>query len=208
MLQKIVTNMRVLDASLRSTYGDGIGRYFKFVYISFLRINTYEVLCVETAGYDAPAGDADLQSWDLPRLRAYREGKNLPREFYMDLAKDLQRPWVILQGSEVVYITWEMEERSSRFLTHGQGDVELSYSLTMPAHRRKGLHRRAFAQLIPRLRQRGCKRVFAVVHNENVNSLASLRAIGMQTRAKIVGVGRLIRKLNTARVQDGVSGCN
>ena len=199
MLSEIFKKMRVVDASVRSAYGDSPWRYFKVGYISFLRVNVYEVLCVATDGYAAPVEGVAVQAWDLDRLRAYREGKTLPREFYMDQAKNLLNPWVVLQDDEVVYIAWEVEKQRSRFLVLGDGEVEISHSLTLPAHRRKGLHRKAFVSLIEEMGKRGCERVFAVVHNENVNSLCSLKAIGMQTRARIVGPGRLIRKFNTAR---------
>lgn len=200
MLKRFFDAFRVVDASLRSAYGNGFSRYFKFLYISFFRINVYEVLCVETKTYVSETAELDLHQWDLDTLRAYREGKSLPREFYMDVLKKLRTPWVVLMEGEVAYIVWKVEKEHSRFLEIGAREVELSYSLTLPEYRRRGLHKRAFSTLIRRLGREGCERVFAVVHNGNVNSLRALRSVGMKSQGQIIGIGRLVFKRKTAEI--------
>lgn len=200
MLGKLLDAFRVADASLRSSYGNGFSRYFKFLYISFFRINVYEVFCIETMNYASDMVELDLEQWDLERLRTYREGKSLPREFYMDVLKRLSTPWVALIEGKVAYIVWKVEKDRSRFLETGVQEVELSYSLTLPEFRRRGLHKRAYSTLIRRFGREGIERVFAVVHNGNVNSLRSLQSAGMESRGRILGIGRLVLKKKTAEI--------
>lgn len=190
MLRKIKILLGCIKTSVHTTYGPGLTSYLSWFYYNLFAVNNFYIMKADTKGCNHDIEDINLTQWNVEKLDNYRTGKELPKQFYMDKLLGLREAWVVLENAEVVYILWKIPKEKSRFLLFEDKDIEVGYSLTMPQHRRKGLHRKCYVHFIKEMEKQGYQHVYAVVHDGNTNSMRSLAPI-MQPIGKVISIGRI-----------------
>lgn len=198
MWQKLWKIMAHADTSARAIYGDTPWRFIKYAYVSLFALNIFIVFHADGASYAPPLEPLELEEWPLERLKAYRQGKSLPKQFYADTLNGFRRPWVYTENGVVTYIVWICEASdTSSFLHLNTGDIEISHSITMPEFRRRGMHKRGLVKLIAELGRQGYRHIYSVVHNGNSNGLLSFKAAGMRPVGKVYALGPFRFRKNT-----------
>lgn len=198
MLKKIKSLLSCIRTSVHTTYGSGLTSYLNWLHHNIFAVNTFYIIKANTEGYNPDIEDVNLTQWNIEKLSDYRADKELPKQFYMDKLLDLREAWVVLENDEVIYILWKIPPNKSRFLLFENDEIEVGYSLTMPQHRRKGLHRKCHARFIKEMGKQGYKYVYGAVHDGNTNSMRSLTP-AMQHVGKVMFIGRIGLKKKTSQ---------
>ena len=187
-----------LEESVCSNYGLGPFRYLKFMYYSLLRVNTFNVYEFFLNNKSIPLisrDDLEFVEVSLEKLDKYRE-KHFSQEFFMDSLGTLSKCHLVLCNGETAYIHWIYSSGEvSRFLKLGNGVAEINYIHTRPEFRRRGICHWAIGKGLEKLAEKGMKRVFAVVHTENVASCGVLECAGFTLVAKINSIGPFNRRM-------------
>ncbi len=202
MLRKVREIIGCADTSARALYGDSPWRFVKYARVSLFSLNRFSVFHVDGPSYVPPFASPRLEEWSMEKLDAYRRGKNLPKQFYADRLNGFRRVWVYTENGTVAYIIWVCEPAGkSSFLYLGGGDVELSYALTMPEFRRRGLHKQGLANLMTQLRREGHRHIYTVVHDGNSNGVRAAEASGMRLVGAVYALGPFRFRKKSARLR-------
>ena len=187
-----ITMLHLLQ-SIQAQYGSGISGFFKYIYFSFLRINTFIVFTCNDSGAAqslkfAPQLRSERNAYET--LRYMRSTRALPREFYCDQLAGGEDCFLGLWEEQPAYIHWVFPAGSkSRFLGLGQGCAEVNYMLTLPEYRGKKICSQVLAYTLNELRSDGVQRVFCVVHDQNVASIKAVQRAGFHEHARIKSFG-------------------
>jgi len=190
---KRLCSLKTLSSSLESSYGTGVQKYVKFLYYSIFRINTFVVMFADKnslEGYADMFPELDWKEISLKSLDSYRQGKQLPREYYVDEMGWSRRCFGVWEDGTPCHIHWVHQgEDHSRFLKLGDADAEINHIVTMPGQRGKGLCAKAIRLTLRQLFDEGVERVYSVVHSENVASCRALAKAGMRPLMTLHSVG-------------------
>lgn len=194
-MKRLWSRVRVLDATVRSQYGDGFTRYGKAVWYSLLRPSRFMVLAGRTDAATSLSEAAEFRFVSPAELAQIREGQIWPREFHIDQIRRTSGCCVGFVEGVPAYVHWIFEPGDpSRFLRLHEGTAEINYILTMPAFRGRGLCPAAMEFTRRQLRNRGISTIYAVVHEANVASLKALRRAGLREIGIVTTIGRVHRK--------------
>lgn len=195
----IITMLHLLQ-SIQSQYGSGISGFFKYIYYSFLRINTFIVFTCNGCGAALPltfAPQLRSERKAYETLRYLRSSKALPREFYCDQLAGVEDFFLGLWEEQPAYIHWVFPAGAkSRFLCLGQGCAEVNYMLTLPEYRNKKLCSQVLAYTLKELRNDGVQRIFCVVHDQNVASIKAVQRAGFQEHTRVKSIGPFNTRLH------------
>lgn len=192
MLNRL-SSLKAFSNSLESSYGTGVQKYFKFFYYSLLRLNTFVVMYADRGALVEADEGAQALGWGeigLEILNSYRQGKQLPREYYVDEMGWSRRCFGVWEDGTPCHIHWiHQGQDHSRFLKLGDADAEINHIVTMPGQRGKGLCAKAIRLTLRQLFDEGIERVYSVVHSENVASCKALAKAGMRPLMTLHSVG-------------------
>lgn len=180
-------------------YGNGFRSYLLLVYYSLFRFNTFIVFekNLSQALIKQNLGPyLKIIKPTLADLNNLRRDKNYPREFYCDQAKGAKTCYVGFCNNEVVSIHWVFTHGEySRFLKLEETDVELNYIFTMPHFRRQGISSKTIGYISMDLKQTGYKRLFAVVHENNIASIHTIANAGFIESFRIKAIGHIHKRV-------------
>lgn len=199
--------IRHLLQSIQSQYGSGISSFFKYIYCSFLRVNTFVVFTCNGSNAVPPLTV-------FPQLRCERKAheflhnlrssRALPREFYCDELAGVDDFFLGLWEEQPAYIHWVFPSGAkSRFLGLGEGCAEVGYMLTLPEYRGKKICSQVLKYTLNELRSDGLQRIFCVVHDQNVASIKAVQRAGFHEFTRIKSVGPFNTRLHvTHKITD------
>lgn len=185
--------LRHFMQSVQAQYGPGIFGFLKYIYYSFMCINTFVVFIYnERSAVDAlsfvPQFRSERKAYVI--LRYMRSSRSLPREFYCDQISGVDDFFLGLWDEQPAYIHWVFPEGAkSRFLNLGQGCAEVGYMLTLPEYRGKKICSQVLANTLKELRGDGVQRIFCVVHDQNVASIKAVQRAGFQEYTRVKSIG-------------------
>ncbi len=104
--------------------------------------------------------------------------------------------YVLLSNGDVAYIHWVLfKENYSRFLILNDGDAELNYLTTLPEYRGKRLSTKMSIYTSRDLKKLGFKKLYAVLHKENIAIITTLLDVGFKEVKRINTIGPFNRKI-------------
>ena len=202
----IISNLKKFRVTLNNFkktayhhYGDSPLSYFKFIYYSGLRINTFIVYENDLAR-ELPPHDLDSEfeviKPSLEELRNIRIGKNLPREFYYDQLLNASTCYLAFCEGELAYIHWLFFKGDhSRFLILSDGVAELNYNTTLPGFKGRRLSAKMMAYISKDLQNSGYSKVMGIIHERNIASIKCILLAGFRETGRIKALGPLHRKM-------------
>jgi len=197
-LSSLIRQCRHIKGTVRSTYGNGIGAWGSYIYYALFRINKFKIL---QAKLDEPLveltchPDVTLLNPPICELELLRSRENLPREFYCNQFQKVNSCMIALVNGDIAYIHWVYHEGEfSRFLKIGSDSAEINYVITLPEYRGRGIAATAFIRSMTNLKKQGIKKVFAVVHEENIASIKSFIRAGFVEVGNTFSIGPFNRK--------------
>ncbi len=197
--RRIMISFKHLGESVRSNYGSGPFRYFKFIYYSLLRLNTFNVYekdLEETAPNIARRDDLEFMEIGPEKLDEYR-GEGFSQEFFIDEVGDISTCHLVLCNGKAAYIHWIYPPGArSRFLNLKDRSAEINYIHTRPEFRRKGICLWALEMGVSLLSSQGMKKAITVVHADNVASCGAMESAGFIQVAKVRSIGPFNRRMN------------
>lgn len=203
LTKKIFFFTMSLKETVNHQYGTGLINYLRFIYCSFLRINNFIVFENDLSQKISELEiDSDFQiiKPTLEQLEQFRNGKNLPREFYCDKMYNAKNCYLVLYGTELAYIHWVFFNGDrSRFLRLEDNKIaELNYNTTLFKFRGRRLSAKVMSYISKDLQELGYNKVMGVIHENNIPSIKCIKASGFKETKKIKTIGRFHRKLKIA----------
>jgi len=198
MKRKILLTIKEFKKTAYHHYGHNISSIPKFLYYSFLSINTFVVVGVKLENV-LPSLPLDPEvkviKPTLEELNSIRSGKDLPREFFYDLVHGVKNCYVAFWGNEIAYIHWiYVKGDPNRFLVLSDGVAELNYNTTLPKFRGHRLQAKMLAYIFEDLRKSGFKQAVGVINEKNPPAIKGAKRAGMEEIAKIRTLGPFNRK--------------
>jgi len=180
-------------------YGDHPASLIKFIYYTFLRINTFIIFeCDLTALLPQAQLDVIFKVIQptMEELDRLRSGKVLPREFYYDQLHKVSRCHIALYENEMAYIHWLYSEGDySRFLKLRQGVAEINYVTTLPKFRGKKLSSQMLIYASRHLQKLGYKKAVIVIHHNTVAFIKNVKEAGFKEVGRLKAMGPFNRKV-------------
>jgi hypothetical protein len=192
--------LRYLLQSIRAQYGSGISGFFKFIYYSFLRLNSFIVFACNDRGAAhlmklAPQLRVERKVDEY--LHSLRRKNSLPREFYCDEAFGVNDFFLGIWEADLAYIHWVFHAGSkSRFLEIGENCAEINYMLTLPAFRRKNICSMVIKHTVNELFKDGIQTIFCVIHSENIASIKAIKNSGFREIKRVLSIGPFNIRMN------------
>lgn len=188
-----------LKTSVRSIYGEGAKAWLTFIHYALFRLNRFRILMVNLEVLPVLKADLPGVSFFYPRvdeLERLRDS-DLPREFFCDRFHKVSTCCIARLNGVPAYIHWVYFQGDfSRFLNLGEDCAEINYVLTLPQFRGHGISAAAFCHSLQSLKEQGIKKVFAVVHEENIASLKSFTKAGFTDVGSTFSFGLFNRKVS------------
>lgn len=164
---------------------EGLLGTLKLFVEGYLKVNSFLVFHLDlTKPFIAPPAPEGivLRLGSLAELHELRKGRSdLPVEFFCDEVFDFRLPFLAFVEGELAGIHWLVGPgEPSRFLSLGVGDVELNYNTVLPQFRGRRLAQLLMAYLIASAREAGHRRMFGIVHVQNVPQFKPMLDLGFR----------------------------
>lgn len=196
---KLVATVTNFRNTVHNHYGNSPISYFRFIYRSLFRINTFHILEKKL--------DSELQMPDLEpnikvvipsmeELEEIRSRSNLPREFFYDKIHNVKKCYIVFFEGEIAYIHWVYVKGDyNRFLILEDGVAEFNYNTTLAKFRGKNLMTKILMYMFYDLARQGYKKVVGVVYEDNPAAYKSCVKAGLQDVGRIKTLGQFNRKV-------------
>lgn len=199
-IRKIILTIKEIKKTAYHHYGNSMVSIPKFLYYSFLKINTFVIVGFDLTK-DIPSlpldPDFEIQKPTLAELEEMRSGKELPREFYYDQIHGIKTCYVATCGGEIAYIHWiYLNGDHNRFLNLSDGTAELNYNTTLPKFRGRGLMGKIMVFILSDLKKQGYKMAVGVVNADNPPALKSTVKAGFFELHRLKTFGPLNSKFS------------
>jgi RimJ/RimL family protein N-acetyltransferase len=196
IVDSAITTFCHLRESVHSQYGGGIKGYLNYLYISMFRVNSFLILSCsnndETLNILPASTEIVVKRTCMEEIDELRNSNALPREFYGDHLLGSNDFFLAFGDGQPAYIHWVLAAgEQSRFLQLGANCAEISYMLTVPEYRGKRLCSQVMSYTVEVLRNEGVKKVFCVIHEQNIASLKAAERAGFKFFGKIKSIGPL-----------------
>lgn len=201
-LKKILATITNFRSTVHNHYGNSPASYFRFIYRSLFRINTFYILEKELDSI-VPMPDLGLNvkviSPSMEELEVIRSGDNLPREFYFDKIHNVKKCYLVFVGDEVAYIHWlYFKGDYNRFLILEEGVAEFNNVTTLKKFRGRNLMTKILMYMMHDLAQQGYKKVVGVVYEDNPAAYRSCIKAGLHEVGRIKTLGQFSKKVRVA----------
>lgn len=177
--------MNVVKRLLQSTQSRGGFGTLRWMYYGYLVPNKFLVFyrnLEETFDYSSMYDDITIEKLSINQLKAIRDKRSdYPIEFFCDQTEGFRTPFVAHVNNEPAAIHWLVAPgEKSRFLDLKTGDVELNYNTVLPDFRGNKLAAPLMAYIIDRCKQDGQRRMFGVVHVDNLPQYKQMIRLGFE----------------------------
>ncbi|MBI5643647.1 MAG: GNAT family N-acetyltransferase [Deltaproteobacteria bacterium] len=132
--------------------------------------------------------DGDISIGRVDELEyARRKIPSPPWEFYCHIYDRVTDFFLYkAKNGEIAHISWIYKKGDpNRIIDLGPQESEIKYSLTFPEFRGKGIYPAVLFKIQDHLRDKGVKRVFICVHQNNTPSIKGIQKAGFTFLAKI-----------------------
>jgi len=199
MLRKVLFTLRNLKKTAYHHYGNNVLSILRFLYYSALKINTFVLLGTEL-DIELPPYHLDSEfrviKPTLEELNKFRDGKDLPREFYYDQIHGVKRCYLAFHGDEIAYIHWlYFKGDYNRFLILSDGVAEFNYNTTLPKFRGRGLMASMMAYILRDLQKEGYKKAVGLMHDKNIPAIKSAKRAGLRELRRVKTIGPFNRRI-------------
>jgi ribosomal protein S18 acetylase RimI-like enzyme len=160
-----------------------------FGYLKPNEFSLFETSGRETGRFD-PTPDIDYEIWSAERLAVWRRGRGrLLPELFQDEIDGVRSCAIARRGDAVAGLIWIYDrDDTSRLFRLGPGDFELNYGTVLPDYRRQHLFTNVLRFAASSLATRGCRRVYAGVHVDNIASRRAFERAGFRPTGSITQV--------------------
>ena len=177
--------MKVVKRLLQSIQSRGLFGTLRWLYYGYVVPNKFLVFyrnLEATFDYSSMYDGMTIKRLSLDQLKDIRDRKSgYPIEFYCDETEGFSTPFVAYVNNEVAAIHWlVLPGEKSRFLDMKEGDVELNYNTVLPEFRGNKLAAPLMAYIIDRCKQEGQRRMFGVVHVDNLPQYKQMIRLGFE----------------------------
>ena len=198
-LKKLKLTIKDFRKTAYHHYGNSPLSYFKFLYYSGLRINTFFVYENDLTRELPPHNldpEFEVIKPSLEELDKIRSGKGLPREFYYDELLNVRTCYLAFCNGQLAYIHWLFFKGDySRFLILSDGVAELNYNTTLPGFQGRRLSAKMMAYISKDLQNSGYTKVMGIIHEENIPSIKCILQAGFKETGHFKALGPLHRRL-------------
>ena len=159
------------------------------VFGTFRRNRLFGLVHELDGGLGAPARDSVSFALMTAEELAARRGRlaDPPSQFFQDVVDGVDTCAVVFHGRDIAGLIWVYDfQHSSRLFSLGPHEVELNQGIILRQFREAGLFRDLLVFACAALRERGVRRVFAMVHADNWRSLRAFRAVGFRDVGSVV----------------------
>ncbi len=117
---------------------------------------------------------------------ARKQLEKVPWEFKCDLYDDVQDFFIYKENGKIGHISWLYYMGDpNRILRLGDEEAEVKFCLTLPEHRGKGLYPAALKVIQGYLKDRGYRRCFICVKDDNVSSIRGIEKSGYRLAGSV-----------------------
>lgn len=184
-------NLEIAISQLRTHKFSGLHS----IVTAMFRNDPILVFCLDIENLeDSDSGDVSglvIRKGEVSELDSLRmEMESVPWEFSCHTYDGVTDFFVGCDGSRIVSIVWiYYKDDPNRLLKLGSRDAELKYGLTLPEYRGRGLLPRILRAQSRFLRERGIRRMYACIHEQNRSSIRGTMKAGF----KLAGKCRLLK---------------
>ena len=187
--------IRKLKKGTELRYGKGYIGVLKFIYYSLFSMNTFIVYFYDCPKKPWPTdflSKLKIERRVYENLHKIRSRLLLSKEFYVDQTYDAKDFFLSYWEGNPAYIHWIFYAGAqTRFLDIGDKCSEISYMLTLPEYRGKGICSQTLDYTVGTLFDEGVRRVFCVVHEKNVASIKAVEKSAFQVFGRMKSIGPL-----------------
>lgn len=148
-----------------------------------------------------------IEKGEISDLEKIKEHLNpLPWEFQCHLFDNVKDFFIARNNDGIQHISWiYYHNNHNRILSLGENEAEVKFCLTLPAARGLGVYPIVINSIAQFLYQKGVKRVFMCVHEENQPSIrgiekAGFHRVGKINLSKFLGF-QVSKRFNTSEVE-------
>lgn len=185
--------LRKMKQGTELRYGKGYIGVLKFIYYSLFSVNTFIIFfydCRRKPGPIAFSSKLKIERQAYQNLDKFRNRYRLSKEFYVDQIYEAKDFFLSYWEGKPAYIHWIFHAGSqSRFLFVGDNCAEITYMLTLPEYRGKGICSQSLDYTLETLLNEGVKRVFCVVHEKNLASIKAVEKSAFQVFGRLKSIG-------------------
>ena len=198
--RSLMDRITTVKSTVESFYGKGWFAYVKYLYYGLMRVNTFVVfeLPLDREFVEVPIGDdVTMLKPTTEELDRIREGRNLPKAFYIDKTEGIKCCYLLVKNGEPVYIHWiSYHGDKSRFVRLGKKTTRITYIFTLPEHRGEGYYYKMIPVTANELRKQGIEKLVTVIHDGNISAIKSVTKAGFREYARIKALGPINRTLD------------
>lgn len=198
--RRLMDRITTVKSTVENLYGKGWFSYVKYLYYGLMRVNTFVVfeLPLDREFAENPVGaDVALVKPSREELDRIREGRNLPKAFYIDKTDGISCCYLLLKNGEPVYIHWiSYHGDKSRFVRLGAHTTRITYIFTLPAHRGAGYYYKMIPVTANELRRQGIEKLVTVIHDGNISAIKSVTKAGFREYTRIKALGPFNRTID------------
>ncbi len=197
--RRMLRGLRQFDERAVTYYGPRPTGYFRHVYYSLFRVNTFfvyrkDLTSEAITSFDVP--ECDIGSPPVSHLKSLRETMTLPREFYCDESHGWNHFVLVTKHDVPAHIHWIVQPgQKSRFFELSASSAEINYVYTATEFRGRRIALSALRWGCRHLREIGFRTAVLAVHEENVPCLKCVEQCGFIRTNSVVTVGHLNRRL-------------
>ncbi len=198
--RSLMNRILTVKSTVESLYGKGWFSYVKYLYYGLFRVNTFVVfeLPLDREFIEKPIGAGIVMvkpsSEELDRIR---EGRNLPKAFYIDKSDGIKCCYLLLKDGEPVYIHWiSYHGDKSRFVRIGRKSTRITYIFTLPEHRGEGYYYKMIPVTANELRKQGIEKLVTVIHDGNISAIKSVTKAGFREQTRIKAFGQFNKTID------------
>jgi GNAT superfamily N-acetyltransferase len=198
--RSLMERITTVKSTVESLYGKGLFAYVKYLYYGLMRVNTFVVfeLPLDREFEEKPVGDdVILVKPSREELDRIREGRDLPKAFYIDKTDGITCCYLLLKNGEPVYIHWiSYHGDKSRFVRLGKKTTRITYIFTLPEHRGEGYYYKMIPKTANELRKQGIEKLVTVIHDGNISAIKSVTKAGFREYTRIKALGPLNKTID------------
>lgn len=158
---------------------------------SLFRDDPILIYALDTSQVERRADDAsevmDTQKGNILELeKNYVRFKRVPWEFQCHQYDGVKDFFIASNAEGIQHISWiYYQNNPNRFIRLRSVDAEIKYCLTFPPFRGQGIYPKVLKAITQHLKEKGFRRVFICVHEDNLSSISGIEKAGFKRAGRI-----------------------